>query len=115
MFAYDRWVGKEFDPCGVGRSYGSTALFRRFHLRLMTLFPCGERDFSVRLRLGRLLCGKALPFRSGKAITNLLRAAWKAEPSRRRGEEESGQAGPERRSLSAQRGGRAGWNTKICR
>ena len=33
------------------------------------------------------LCGKASPFRGG-TLTNLLRAVWKAQPSRRRGERE---------------------------
>jgi tetratricopeptide (TPR) repeat protein len=41
------------------------------------------------------LCGKASPFRGG-TLTNLLRAVWKAAPSRRRGERETG--GPGRKA-----------------
>jgi hypothetical protein len=55
------------------------------------------------LRLRCLLCGKAAPFRRARTPTNLL----KALPSRRRGEEIMMGLGPERRSLSAQRSGRA--------
>ena len=42
------------------------------------------------LRLCRLLCGKAPPFRGGKTPTNPFRAAWKAEPSRRLEREKMG-------------------------
>jgi hypothetical protein len=37
------------------------------------------------LRLCRLTCGKALPFRSAPEMNNLLRAGWVAEPPSQRG------------------------------
>jgi hypothetical protein len=37
------------------------------------------------LRLRRVTCGKALPFRQTLYLANLLRAGWKAEPSSLRG------------------------------
>jgi hypothetical protein len=40
-------------------------------------------SYDVRLR--RLPCGKASPFRRTTALVNLLRAGWKAEPSSLRG------------------------------
>ena len=67
------------------------------------------------LRLRRLLCGKAPPFRGGEITANLLRAVWKAEPPRRCGGRRNGQTGPERQSLSAQRSGRAAWSTTASR
>jgi hypothetical protein len=47
-------------------------------------------EVGAELRLRRLLCEKALPFRCPCTLTNLLRALWKAAPSRRRGQGKMG-------------------------
>jgi len=39
------------------------------------------RPFEDELRLRRLLCGKALPFRGVRDLVIPLGAGWKAEPS----------------------------------
>ena len=45
------------------------------------------------LRLRRLLCGKAPPFRGGRTPTTPLRATWKAQPSKGRGGEKTSKLG----------------------
>jgi hypothetical protein len=40
---------------------------------------------NVHLRLGRLMCGKASPFRRTRFLKNFLPAGWKAQPSSLRG------------------------------
>jgi hypothetical protein len=63
--------------------------------------------FDDDLRLGRLTCGKALPFRKPPILNNVLCAGWKARPSSlRRGKQEL-RIWPESRRLSASQGGRA--------
>ena len=57
---------------------------------------------GVDLRLRRLLCGKAAPFRGACVVTNLLRAGWKAQPSSLRGGRGMRWAWPESQRLSAQ-------------
>jgi hypothetical protein len=47
----------------------------------VTRYPA---SYDVRLR--RLLCGKASPFRGTTVLVNLLHAGWKAQPSSLRGE-----------------------------
>jgi hypothetical protein len=70
------------------------------------LFHDDARD-SLRLR--RLICGKALPFRKACLLKDLLPAGWKAQPSSQRGGGE-GKHCLESQRLSAHRGGRAaGW------
>ena len=64
-------------------------------------------DFNGDLRLRRLICGKASPFRWTRAPDNLLRAGWKAEPSSLRGAKRKVWNWPESRRLSARQGGRA--------
>jgi hypothetical protein len=59
------------------------------------------------LRLRRLTCGKAAPFRRTRVLSNLFRAGWKAEPSSLRGREARLRHWPESRRLSASQGGRA--------
>jgi len=65
------------------------------------------------LRLRRLLRGKARPFRAADVLRNLLPAGWKAEPTSLRGGKREAQNRPERRSLSAQRGGGAAFQTSL--
>jgi hypothetical protein len=60
-----------------------------------------------RLRLRRLMCGKAAPFRKACVLKNLLRAGWKAQPSSLRGGGRRLPHWPESRRLSARQGGRA--------
>jgi len=64
------------------------------------------------LRLRRLLCGKASPFRGACLSNNFLRAGWKAQPSSRRGGGRM-QPGPESQRLSAERGGKAVLRSRI--
>jgi hypothetical protein len=59
------------------------------------------------LRLRRLTCGKALPFRKTPDLNNLLLAGWKAKPSSLQAEGQGARHWPESRRLSASRGGRA--------
>ena len=71
--------------------------------------------FHDGLRLRRLICGKASPFRRTCALDNLLRAGWKAEPSSLRGGEGMGPHWPESRRLSARGGGEAALRTWVNR
>jgi len=66
------------------------------------------------LRLCRLICGKAAPFRRTCTLRNLLRAGWKAQPSSLRGGGERLKRRRESRRLSASRGGRAAVTTGLC-
>ncbi len=59
------------------------------------------------LRLRRLMCGKASPFRGAGVLKNLLRAGWKAEPSSLCGGGRGLRHWPESRRLSARQGGGA--------
>jgi hypothetical protein len=68
----------------------------------VTLVAVGET-----LRLRRLTCGKALPFRRSPISNNLLPAGWEAEPPSQRGGRARVRNRPESRRLSAGRGGRA--------
>jgi hypothetical protein len=68
----------------------------------ITLVTVGDE-----LRLRRLICGKAEPFRKTPHLNNLLRAGWKAEPSSLRGGGRRVRSWPESRRLSANQGGRA--------
>jgi hypothetical protein len=68
---------------------------------------------SADLRLRRLLCGKALPFRRTCLLKNLFRAGWKAEPYTLRGTARRVRHWPESRRLSAQQGGRAALSTRL--
>jgi hypothetical protein len=65
------------------------------------------------LRLRRLLCGKALPFRRTCVLKNLFRAGWQAQPSSLRGTARGARHWPESRRLSAQQGGRAAVSTRL--
>ena len=56
---------------------------------------------GVDLRLRRLMCGKAGPFRGASSLTDLLRAGWKAEPSSLPGGGDMRWAWPESQRLSA--------------
>ena len=79
--------------------------------KLVHYAPSGE----PRLRLRRLLCGKALPFRRADVPSNLLGAGWKAQPSSLRQKKREGKHAAESRRLSAQRGGRAALQTAAIR
>ena len=69
---------------------------------LLRLVQITLNGAGVDLRLRRLLCGKAAPFRGASALTNLLRAGWKAQPSSLRGGGGMRWAWPESQRLSAQ-------------
>jgi len=74
------------------------------HVRLVqiTLVTPGEE-----LRLRRLICGKALPFRRAPDLNSLLRAGWKAVRSSLHGGRRQVRGWQESRRLSASRGGGA--------
>jgi len=58
-----------------------------------------KRRLRGDMRLRRLLCGKAAPFRRRRPRTNLLRPAWKAQPSRWGGQVENRKLGRKGRAF----------------
>jgi len=59
------------------------------------------------LRLRRVTCRKALPFRRTPSVDNLLRSGWEAQPPSRSGGGPRVPDWPESRRLSASQGGKA--------
>ena len=93
---------------GAGAHPGKTG--PRVRLVQITL-NCVNDD----LRLRRLTCGKASPFRRTGVLSNFFHAGWKAEPSSRHGRGAWLRHWPESRRLSASRGGGAALGNNVER
>jgi len=84
----------------------NAAWFAARHVRA-TLLQITLVTLGDDLRLRRLTCGKALPFRKTSELSNLLLAGWKAEPSSLRAGGNGVRHRPESRRLFRRLTGRA--------